>query len=51
MSSLILQLFNIYLEHLFSQKLELEYFRNMPDIYTTKAGIFHIPGGWSLSWC
>ena len=36
---------------LFSQKLELEYFRNMPDIYLTKSGIFHIPGGWSVGWC
>jgi hypothetical protein len=36
---------------LFSQKLELEYFRNMPDLYLTKSGIFHIPGGWSVSWC
>ncbi len=36
---------------LFSQNLELEYFRNMPDICLTKSGIFHIPGGWSVSWC
>jgi hypothetical protein len=36
---------------LFSQKLELEYFRNMPYVYLTKSGIFYIPGGWSVSWC
>ncbi len=36
---------------LFSQKLELEYIRNLPDTYLTKSGIFHIPGGWSVSWC
>ena len=29
---------------LFSQKLELEYFRNMPDVFLTKSGIFHIHG-------
>ncbi len=50
MSSLYCHMLIIYLEYSI-QKLELEYFRNMPDIYLTKSGIFHIPGGWSVSWC